>query len=219
MLSKTSFLLLSTACLCLLANSSEAQTETKLGNTDELKENTNVCQIFSNSAKTDGQTVDAPPPVRRLVNEDKTPVALTSTESKFYQDLGMFRSQDGSYTCMALDPDNSRRRFTLFKVTKIDGVVVISSFLNKGEFLSGQQEAITNLFLEMIRFYTDIPTQYYAGIKRYFQEFYLRIEDGRIKPSSNQVYLVDEPEATVILYHPLQGSLTGTGLSLNIPLN
>ena len=219
MLSKISFLLLSTACLCLLANSSEAQKNIKPGNEDELTKTTNICQVFSDNAAIDGQTVDPPAPVRRLVNEDISPVALTSTESEFYQDLGMFRSHDGSYTCMALDPDNARRRFTLFKVTKIDGVVVISSFLNKGEFLSGQQEAITNLFLEMISFYTDIPTQYYVGIKRYFQEFYLRIEDGRIKPSSTQVYLVDEPEATVILYHPLQGSLKGTGLSLNIPLN
>lgn len=219
MLIKTSFLLLSTIYLCLLANNSEAQTKKELRNVGELINNTNVCHAFSNSTETDEQTVDAPPPVRRLINEDTTPVALTSAETEFYQSLGLTRNQDGSYTCMALDPNNSQRRFSIFKVKKVDGVAVISTFLDGGEFLLGQQEAITNLFLEMIRFYTDIPNQYYTGIKRYLKEFYLRIADGRIKPSSDRVYPVDEPEATVILYHPLQGKLEGTGLSLNIPLN
>ena len=219
MLVKTSFLLLSTTYLCLLANSSEAQIETKLENLGEPKYNTNICQRFSHNSEIDRQTVDAPPAIRKLVDEDKTNVSLTSAETEFYQNLGLHQAQDGSYTCMALDPHNSQRRFSIFKVKKVDGVVVVSTFLDKGKFLLGQQEAITNIFLEMIRFYTDIPHQYYVGIQRYLKEFYLRIADGRIKPSSERVYPVDEPEATVILYHPLQGSLQGTGLSLNIPLN
>ena len=219
MLIKTSFLLLSTIYLCFLVNHSKAQTKKELENVGESIDNTNVCQAFSHSTEINEQTVDAPSPVRVLINENKAPVALTSAETEFYQSLGLTRNPDGSYTCMAIDPNNSQRRFTIFKVKKVDGVAVISTFLDKGEFLLGQQEAITNLFLAMIRFYTDIPNQYYTGIKRYLKEFYLRIADGRIKPSSERVYPVDEPEATVILYHPLHGSLTGTGLSLNIPLN
>ena len=219
MLIKTSFLLLSSTCLCLLAHSAEAQTKTATGNLGESLNNTNICQVFSHSAEVDNQTVDAPSPVRKLVDEDKHLIAITSAETEFYQSLGLIQHQDGSYTCMALDPTNSQRRFSIFKVKKVDGVVVISTFLDKGSFLAGQQEAITNIFLAMIHFYTDIPGQYYTGIKRYLNEFYLRIADGRIKPSSERIYPVDEPEATVLLYHPLQGSLQGTGLSLNIPLH
>ena len=219
MLIKTSFLLLSTIYLCLLANNAEAQTKIAAENLGESLNNTNICQVFSHRAEVDEQTVDAPLPVRKLVDEDKHLVVVTSAEAEFYQSLGLIQNHDGSYTCMALDPNNSQRRFSIFKVQKVDGVVVISTFLDKGAFLSGQREAITNIFLAMIRFYTDIPQQYHVGIKRYLNEFYLRIADGRIKPSSDRVYPVDEPEATVLLYHPLQGSLQGTGLSLNIPLN
>lgn len=221
MLIKNNFLLLSTICLCLLANNSYAQTETKLGNVGKLTDNTNICRLFSGdeSAEIEGQNLDAPPPVRKLANEETIPVALTPSETEFYQNLGLIKNPDGSYTCMASDPNNPKRRFSIFKVKTIDGVVVISTFLDRGEFITGQQEAITDFFLSMISFYTSIPNQYYIGIKRYFQEFYTRIADGRIKPSRDRVYPVDEPEATVILYHPLQGSLDGTGLSLNIPLN
>ena len=219
MLVKTSFLLLSTTYLCLLASSSEAQIKTAIESVGESTSNTNICQLFSHSTEIDIQTVEAPSPVRKLINEDNTYIAFTPAETKLYQSLGLIQNQDGSYTCMALDPHNSQRRFSIFKVKKVDEVVVISTFLDKGEFILGQQEAITNIFLEMIRFYTDIPHQYYTGIQRYLKEFYLRIADGRIKPSSDRAYLIDEPEATIILYHPLQNGLQGTGLSLNIPLN
>lgn len=220
MLIKTGFLLFSTTYLCLLANISEAQTKTQLEHSAKLISNTKLCQIFSANKETDLQAFEAPLPVRRKLAEQKmNSLALTSGETEFYQSLGLIENPDGSYACMASDPVDSQRRFTLFKVKKVDGVVVISSFLDRGQFIAGQQEAITNLFLEMIDFYTEIPNQYYVGIKNYFQEFYSRIADGRIKPSGDRVYLVDEPESTVILYHPLQGSLKGTGLSLNIPLN
>lgn len=217
---KTSSLLFSTIYLCLLANITEAQTKTKLDNSGSLTNNTELCKMFSANTEIDDETFEAPLPIRkRLVNEKKTALALTTGETEFYQNLGLIKNPDGSYGCMVIDPDNTQRRFTLFKVKKLDGVIVISAFLDRGQFMAGQQEAITNLFLEMIGFYTDIPNEYYVGLKNYFQEFYSRIVDGRIKPSSDRVYLVDEPEETVILYHPLQGSLEGTGLSLNIPLN
>lgn len=212
-------MLLSVACLCLLANNSGAQTITRPENSVKSKNIGNICHLFSDTEEIEEQAVEVLPPIRRLGGEQRTTIAFTSTEIEFYQSLGLIKNQDGSYTCIAIDPDNSRRRFTLFKVQKVNGVVVISTFLDEGMFMSGQQEASTNLFLEMIRFYTDIPNQYYTGIKNYFQEFYVRIADGRIKPSNERIYHVDEPEATVILYHPLQGNLKGTGLSLNIPLD
>ena len=212
-------MLLSVACLCLLANNSGAQTIKTQENLIKSKNIDNICPLFSDSEEIEQQTVEVLPPVRRLGDEEKTTIAFTSNEIEFYQSLGLIKNQDGSYGCMAIDPDDSRRRFTLFKVQKVNGVVVISTFLDKGVFISGQQEANTNLFLEMIRFYTDIPNKYYTGIQNYFQEFYTRIEDGRITPSNNRVYPVDEPEAIVIVYHSLQGNFQGTGLSLNIPLD
>ena len=214
-------MLLSIACFCLIANSSGAKTAKEPENLVDQTNVNNVCQLFSDRPEIEDPTIEAPPPVRRLSDEDqdKASIAVTPTEIEFYQSLGLIKEQDESYTCMAVDPNNSRRRFTIFKVHKVDEVVVISTFLDDGVFLAGQQEAITKFFLEMIRFYTDIPYQYHVGIKNYLQEFYVRIADGRMKPSSDRVYPVDEPEATVILYHPLQGNLKGTGLSLNIPLD
>lgn len=217
---KTGFLLFSTSCLCLLTNFAEAHTKTKLEDSAKSSDNTRLCQIFSDRTETVRQESDAPLPVRRrLVQQKKNVLTLTSSETEFYRSLGLIKNQDGSYGCMVSDPHNSQRRFTLFKVKKVDGVVVISTFLDRGRFIAGQQAAITAFFLDTIDFYTEIPDRYYIGIKNYFEEFYSRIVDGRIKPSRERVYLVDEPEATVILYHPLQGSLEGTGLTLNIPLN
>ena len=210
-------MLLSLACFCLIANSSGAQTATEPETLVDPTNVNNICQLFSEPTEIEAQIFEAPPPVRRLSARERTPLALTITEREFYQSLGLIKEQDGIYTCMAVAPNNSRRRFTLFKVYKLEDVIVISSFLDAGVFLPRQQEAITQLFLAMIRFYTDLPPQYYPRIASYFREFYLLIADGRIQPSSTRVYPVDEPEATVILYHPLQGHLKGTGLSLNIP--
>lgn len=220
MLIKTSSLIFSAIYLCLLTNISKAQAQDRLENSAKSFNETTLCQRFSANTETELPTIDAPLPVRRkLVDKKINFLSLTSEETQFYRSLGLVENSDGSYGCMASDPKNPQRRFTLFKVKKLDGVIVISTFLDRGQFIKGQQEAITDFFLKMIDFYTEIPKQYYVGIEHYFQEFYSRIVDGRIKPSSERVYLVDEPESTVILYHPLHGSLQGTGLSLNIPLN
>ena len=96
--------------------------------------------------------------------------------------------------------------------------MVISTFLNSGKFMAGQETAATKLFVEMIRFYTDIPDTYHQSIRTYLEDFYLRMLDGRIVPSSGRAYPIDGPTASVIIYHALQGPIPGTGISINIPL-
>ena len=82
----------------------------------------------------------------------------------FYRQLGLIPAKDGSYVCIVQDPNNSRREFTLFKVKRIDNILVASSFLDRGEFLAGQKKAVSDLFLEMIQFFTDLPAEYEPGI-------------------------------------------------------
>ena len=179
----------------------------------------NICQIFSHHHHLEEDLGAAPPPVRTLADGDPEQVAtLEIPELVFYQQLGLTQSRDRSHVCFAKDPENSRRQFTIFKVKKINNILVVSTFLNSGKFIAGQEAAATNLFVEMIRFYTDIPDTYYQGIRHYPQEFYLRMTDGRLTPSSDRAYPVDEPTEAVIMYHTLQGQMSGTGISLNIPL-
>jgi len=181
---------------------------------------TNVCQIFSDNVFLEDDIVEAPPPVRTLYDGQSQHIAtLETSEIAFYQSLGLTQSRDGSHVCLVEDPVNSRRQFTIFKVKKINNILVISTFLNSGKFLAGQENAATNMFVEMIGFYTDIPDTYHQSIRNYLDEFYLRMLDGRIIPSSDRAYPIDEPTASVILYHPLKGPMPGTGISLNIPLN
>jgi hypothetical protein len=179
----------------------------------------NICDEFYAEKKSSEQSNEAPPPVRTWEDSNPNTAAINGSEEILYQQLGLTPFQDGSYVCMATDPQNSRREFTLFKVKKINDLVVVSTFLDEDNFIVGQKQATTDLFLEMMQFYTDIPQEYYPGINNYFEEFYARMADGRLKPSSDRVYAVDEPSTTVVMYHPLQGEMTGTAISLNIPLS
>jgi hypothetical protein len=184
-----------------------------------LATNRNICALFADNSNLEEISSAAPPPVRTLERSFANKIAITREETQFYEQLGLVPNEDGSYVCLAKDPAHSNRQFTIFQVKKFNQILVVSTFLDSGKFLPGQKQASTNLFLETIRFYTNIPQDYYGGIKRYFQEFYLRIEDGRLQPTSDRAYPVDEPEATVIIYHPLRGKLQGTGISLNISLD
>ena len=180
---------------------------------------TNICRIFSKNQTSEDEFVEAPPPVRTVYDGDSQKlVTLDRSEILFYQQLGLTQSRDGSHICLAEDPQNSRRQFTIFKVKKINNILVISTFLNSGKFMAAQETAATNLFVEMISFYTDIPDTYRQNIRDYLQEFYLRLRDGRIMPSKDRAYPIDEPTASVIIYHSLTGVMPGTGISLNIPL-
>ena len=180
----------------------------------------NICQIFSNNQILEEDLGEAPPRVRTIYDGDPQQVARQEiSEMIFYQRLGLIQSRDGAHVCLAQDPVNSRRQFTIFKVKKVNNILVVSTFLNSGEFMEGQEIAATNLFLEMIRFYTDIPDAYHQGIRQYLQEFYIRMFDGRLTPSSDLAYPIDEPTAAVIMYHSLTGPIPGTGISLNIPLD
>ena len=181
--------------------------------------NHNVCSYFQIHQNVTQQNIDAPSPVRTNKDSFEQQNSFTPEESSLYQKLGFTSLKDGSYGCLADDPDDPSRQYTIFKVKKIDGVLVVSTFLNEGKFIVGQEQAATRLFLEMINFYTEIPQPYYSGIKRYFREFYLRIADGRIVPSSDRIYAIDEPTEAIAIYHPLRGNMIGTGLSLNIPLS
>lgn len=201
----------------LIAIDSRSQTITKL-NKLQHEERSDLCTKFASAKKISNYQEDAPPPVRSLEDSNSNLATINLSEKILYQELGLIPSQDGSYVCLATDPNNNRREFTIFKVKKIDNILVVSTFLEGGNFLVGQEQATTNLFLEMIQFYTDIPKEYYPGIDRYFQEFYLRMADGRLKATSDRVYAVDEPSTTVIMYHPLQGKIQGTAISLNISL-
>ena len=193
--------------------------ETKTSLEPLSERGTNLCQLFSNSAILEEDPVEAPPPVRTLYDGNpQQATSLDSSELVFYQRLGLIQSRDGSHVCLVEDPDNARRQFTIFKVKKVNNILVISTFLNSGKFMKGQESAATKMFVEMIRFYTDIPDSYHQGIRNYLEEFYVRMRDGRIVPSSDRAYPVDEPTASVIMYHPLQGPIPGTGISLNIPL-
>ncbi len=189
--------------------------------TDSIIEeiNHNICSNFSSEDYLTQKNVDAPSPVRTLNNNSEELNFLTSEESQLYQKLGLTKLRDSSYGCIVESPNDSTIQYTIFKVKKVEGVLVVSTFLDEGKFLTGQEKAATELFLAMIDFYTEIPRPYYSGIKRYFQEFYLRILNGRITPSTNQTYAVDEPAKTIVVYHPLRGGILGTGLSLNIPLS
>jgi hypothetical protein len=182
------------------------------------KDRSDLCTKFALAKKRDNYQEDAPPPVRTLDDSNFNTAITGLSEKILYQELGLTPSQDGSYVCLVTDPDNNRREFTLFKVKKIDNILVATAFLEGGKFFVGQEQATTNLFLEIIQFYTDIPKEYYLGINRYFQEFYLRIADKRLKPTSDRIYAVDEPSTTVVMYHSLQGEIKGTAISLNIYL-
>jgi hypothetical protein len=182
------------------------------------KDRSNLCTFFAEAKKVDNYQEDAPPPVRTLEDNNSNTARISVSEKILYQELGLTPSEDGSYVCLVTDPNNTRREFTLFKVKKIDNILVATTFLEGGNFFAGQEQATTNLFLEIIQFYTNIPEEYYSGINRYFQEFYLRIADKRLKPASDRAYPVDEPSTTVIMYHSLQGEIKGTAISLNIYL-
>jgi hypothetical protein len=187
-------------------------------NTLDRQDRSNLCTEFAPAKKRDNDREDAPPPVRTLEDSNLNAAKIGISEKILYQELGLTPSQDGSYVCLVKDPNNNRREFTLFKVKKIDKILVATAFLEGGKFFVGQEQATTNLFLEMIQFYTDIPEEYYQGIDRYFQEFYSRIADKRLKPASDRSYAVDEPSTTVVMYHSLQGEIKGTAISLNIYL-
>ena len=207
------------AFFCLPTQYSRAQTAA-LPNDSVIDEiNHNICYSLRGGEYVEKQQIDAPSPVRTLEGTVEQKNTLTQEELELYQKLGLSNLGNGSYGCLVKDPDRPNRQYTIFKVKKIDRVLVVSTFLDEGEFITGQQSAATQLFLEMINFYTEIPQPYYSGIKRYFQEFYQRIADGRIVPSSNRTYAIDEPAATIAVYHPLRGNMLGTGLSLNIPLS
>lgn len=201
----------------LISANSWSQTLEEQNNLQQ-KDRSDLCTKFSSVKKTDHHSDAAPPPVRTLSDTNPNLAKVNVSEKILYQELGLTPFEDGSYVCLVKDPNNTRREFTLFKVKKIDNILVVSTFLEEGKFLTGQEQATSNLFLEMIRFYTDIPEEYYPGIDRYFQEFYSRMANGKLKPSSDRVYAVDEPSTTVIMYHSLQGKLPGTAISLNISL-
>jgi hypothetical protein len=206
----------------LVSETAKPISDSENSNSVNLANNSNICALFrAHSQQTPVETIAsvAPAPVRTINDVVPSLNALKSQEIELYQRLGLIANQDGSHVCLAQVPNNSSRQFTIFKLKKINNILVISTFLEGGKFLPGQEQATTNLFLETIKFYTDIPEKYYPGIERYFQEFYLRIKDGRLQPKSDRTYPVDEPEATVVLYHPLKGTLSGTGISLNIPLD
>ena len=178
--------------------------------------NKDLCRAFEPQRDLAEDLDEAPPPVR--TREISEPAIVSVSEELFYRDLGLVPSQDGGYICLTRDANNQRREFTVFKVKPVDNLLVVTAFLPDGEFLPQQQTAATDLFLATIRFYTDIPQPYYQGIQSYFQEFYARVKNGRLKPHSDRVYLLDEPTKTVVLYHPLNGELQGTAISLNIRL-
>jgi hypothetical protein len=201
----------------VISLNSWGQTVTEINALDR-QERSNLCTKFAEAKKRDNYREDAPPPVRTLEDSNLNTAKIGISEKILYQELGLTPSQDGSYVCLVKDPNNNRREFTLFKVKKIDKILVATAFLKGGNFFTGQEQATTDLFLEMIEFYTDIPEEYYQGIDRYFQEFYLRIADRRLKPTSDRSYAVDEPSTTVVMYHSLQGEIKGTAISLNIYL-
>jgi hypothetical protein len=213
---KTSLIILTTITSLLLGSNSEAQTTSTQNNLAKVTSQSNICSLFTGHKEIEENNVDAPSPVRTLA--DKLNVDLSTLEAEFYQQLGLSQELDGSYGCMAQDPNNSNRKYTVFKVKKVDGVLVVSSFLKNGKFIPEQEQATTDFFLEIIDFYTEIPSKFHEGIKRYLQEFYQRIADGRIPPSSHRAYPIDEPEATVVIYHELNGQIPGKAISLNIPL-
>ena len=210
---KTFCLIGTTIFSCLITTNAGGETIAQ----PSLTNSSNICANFASNSEI-LETDNAPAPVRTLSELNSHNSTTSIAEEIFYQNLGLVSSKDGSYVCTVTDPNNNRRRFTLFKVQRIDNVLVASTFLDRGQFLAGQKQAISDLFLEMMQFYTDLPATYYPGVKNYFQEFYLRMADGRLKPSSDRVYAVDEPSATVIMYHPSQGEFQGTVISLNISL-
>lgn len=213
---KASYLIFAIALGVLIPTNSWGEAAIKENSVQ--KDRSNICANFVSETKTADNFNDAPTPVRTLRDTGNAVADINVSEEIFYQKLGLIPSKDGSYVCIVTDPENNRRRFTLFKVQRIDNIVVASTFLDRGEFLAGQEQAISDLFLEMIQFYTDLPEEYYPGVNNYFQEFYLRMADGRLKPSSDRVYAVDEPSSTVIMYHPSVGEFQGTVISLNISL-
>ncbi len=214
---KARLLLMIAAFFCLPTQYSRGQTATLSNDSLIEQNNPNVCSSFTTQEHLGKQDMDAPLRVRIL--EDASQNTLTPEELQLYQKLGLTNLGNGSYGCLVEDPDNPNRKYTIFKVKKIDQVLVVSTFLEEGKFIIGQKTAATQLFLEMIGFYTEIPKTYHSGIRHYFQEFYERIIDGRIEPSGDRLYPIDEPAATIAVYHPLRGDMRGTGLSLNIPLS
>lgn len=210
-------IILVTAFSCLLATIAKAETTAEL-NSSRKQASHNICANFAPEKTVAETSDDAPPPVRTLAQMDRDRTNANVSEEIFYRQLGLVPAKDGSYVCIVRDPNNSRREFTLFKVKRIDNILVASSFLDRGNFLAKQKQAISDLFLEMIQFYTDLPPEYDSGIDSYFQEFYSRMADGRLQPSSDRVYAVDEPSSTVIMYHPATGDFQGTVISLNISL-
>lgn len=215
---KTFLVVLTTITSLLFASNSSAQQPSIQNDHLKTANQNNICGLFSQEYQLEEHNVDAPSPVRTLADETTNNVEVSIAESELYHKLGFSQGRDGSYDCLAKDPNHSNRRYTVFKVKKVDDVLVVTSFLENGKFISGQQQATTNLFLEIIDFYTEIPSNYYKGIQRYFREFYQRIADGRIPTSSDRAYPIDEPEAVVVIYHQLNGELPGKAISLNIPL-
>jgi hypothetical protein len=216
---KTSLVVLTTITSLLFAVNSNAQPTNIQNDQTKIANPNNICSLFSQEYKLEEHNVDAPSPVRTLADQTNNNVEVSIAETELYHKLGLTQELDGSYGCMAKDPNNSNRKYTVFKVKKVGDVLVVSSFLENGEFLPGQEKATTDFFLEMIDFYTEIPSNYYNGIQRYFQEFYQRIADGRIPTSSDRTYPIDEPEKLVVIYHELNGELPGKAISLNIPLH
>ena len=152
---KARVLLMIAAFFCLPTKYSIGQSTSLLNDSIIEENNRNICSSFATEEYLAAENTDATLPVRTL--EDVNQTSLTPEELRLYQKLGLTNLGNGSYGCLIKDPDNPNRKYTIFKVKKLDQVLVVSTFLKEGKFIIGQKTAATRLFIEMIGFYTEIP--------------------------------------------------------------
>ena len=107
-----------TSLLWMVSSVSWSQTINEQNNLEQVKK-PSICENFSVDKILRESNKDAPPPVRTIDNLNLDPENISVSEEILYQQLGLTQSKDGSYVCLVTDPNNQRRKFTLFKVKKI----------------------------------------------------------------------------------------------------
>jgi len=152
--------------------------------------------------------------------EDSLPPVGQQSNSSFayLKQQGFRQNQDGSWVCYENDSRQSGRYYTLFKVQQVNGKLVASSFLDRGNLIPGQENRSVDLFMTLVDKYTNTTQENRQSIRRYLEQFTSLVKQGKIQPS-NHAYLFDQPNRGYVIYHSLSGGkLQGTAITINIDL-
>ncbi|MUG96293.1 hypothetical protein F7734_29725 [Scytonema sp. UIC 10036] len=149
---------------------------------------------------------------------DLLPPALgdrSPSQLSYLAQQGFIQNPDGSWVCYVNDSKDIRRYYTLFKIQQIDKKLVASTFLDGGHLIAGQDNRSLDLFMMLIENHTNVSSLTRQVIRSSLENFITQVRSGKILPS-NRRYRFDYPNQGLLLYHPLEGKLKGTAITINL---